>query len=305
MRSSIDLVRRAFRHQGRGCPARGELWVGSDVLHKAGLKDDPAGHLELRKTLGMDILFLPVSTTRSPNPTQGYRYFEADDLDQAVRISDLFVGAVVDGPFQRLAMKKGLMTMMTFWGSDRESFAKELDDEASIATGLIAESLGLKVGAVVIADDLAWEEGTYIHPDRLSELLGRFYAEAAAMIRAAGAQALFHSCGNITAMLPKLKACGFDGLAAVQIRRLDPARFMKEYGSDFTIMAGIEADLLETESPTPAQRREFALGLRTLSGRGGLILCSSCGLFSADFLDRLPEIYRMADEVMDRGPAEA
>ena len=91
---------------------RGEVWINSKVLERAQFRDDVEGHLQLRQRLGMDILSLPLSSGEEYNLAQGYRYFNLDDVREAVRLSDLLVMVVLDGPFQKLTSAKGLMTVL-------------------------------------------------------------------------------------------------------------------------------------------------------------------------------------------------
>jgi hypothetical protein len=42
---------------------------------------------------------------------------------------------------------------------------------------------------------------------------------------------------------------------------------------------------------------EYQRLIRSLVSDGGFILCSSSGLNSGDFLERIQELYRIADEI--------
>ena len=296
MRRSVDLIRKAFEHQNPDRLPRGELWLGTELFQKAQLKDNVEGHLKLRNHLGMDLLFLPLVAPRISNPVLGYRYFSLDEVQEAVKISALFVGVIIDGPFQRLVEKQGLVSLLKAWRKNEQVIIQEYKKEAAEVNILITQCLRLKVGAVVIADDLAWKDSTYFNPDDLKGLLTHFYAKAVTRIHAGGAYALFHSCGNINGVIPQLTACGFDGLAACQTQCSDLTLLKKEYGSKLTFLAGIEADLLETEPLTLSQRRKFAKRVNSLAKGGGFILCSSCGLYSSNFLESLPKLYRLAEE---------
>ncbi len=161
---------------------------------------------------------------------------------------------------------------------------------------IIERCLKLNVGAVVIADDLAYQQSTYLNPDILRRLLFPLYAEATKQIHSGNAYALLHSCGNITALVPQLVSCAFDGLAACQNQCLDLISLKKEYGSRLTILAGIDADLLDAGTLSESQKIEFSRRVETLAQGGGFVLSSSCGLYSSHALERLKELYGIADE---------
>jgi hypothetical protein len=127
MDHSIDTVKRAFEHQFTGRTGRipkGELWLETDLFKKANLEDNLKGHLALIKHLGQDLPCLPLSNNISMNKDLGYRYFSLKELEEASRMSDLFLTAVIDGPFQRLAEKKGLMKILTRWKRERHEVGK-------------------------------------------------------------------------------------------------------------------------------------------------------------------------------------
>jgi uroporphyrinogen-III decarboxylase len=274
---------------------RAELWLGTELLEKAGLKDSPEGHLTLRKDLGMDLLFLPLSEDASFNTSLGYRYFASDDVAEAAKTSDLPVGVIIDGPFERLVSKEGLMPILKDLLKSPRLTQKKYGEEAARVDHLIDRCLDMHVELVVIADDVAGEQATYLNPDHAKETFSPFYSRAVARIKKKGSHALYHSCGNISAILPQLLAWGFDGLAACQGRSMDLPSLKKEYGSRLTLLAGIDAELLEENNFTPEKEREFIQYIDKLAGGGGFILCSSCGLYSAHYLDKIIKLYETLD----------
>jgi hypothetical protein len=295
MDNSIDTVTKAFEHQSPRRPPRGELWLGTELLKKANLEDTLEGHLALIKRLGQDIMCLPLSSESKMNEALGYRYFDLQGLAEASRINDLFVMALIDGPFQRLAEKRGLTNVLTGWRRERYEFKKAYEQERAAVDVLIRRSLELLVGAVVVADDVAGERAPFIGPNDLQELCSLFYTQAVSEIHSGHAYALLHSCGNITRLIPHLVSYGFDGLAAIQHRINDLIALKKLYGSTLTFMAGIEAEVLEAEELSSSDRKEYKKIIRALAPDGGFVICSSSGLYADDFLERVQELYRIAD----------
>ena len=297
MSNSIDTIRKAFQHLSTGRLPRGELWLGTDLLKKASLEDNLSGHLTLIERLGQDILCLPMSNEISMNKALGYRYFSLQELEEASRMSDLFVMAVIDGPFQRLAEKKGLMKVLAGWRRERHEVAKEYEKERGEVAILIKRCLALSVDAVVIADDLAGEHSTYFSPHDTQDLFSSFYTEVVSEIHNRHSYALFHSCGKITPLIPQLISYRFDGLAAIQHRVNNLISIKEEYGSTLTLMAGIEAEMLEAGKISLFTLKEYERLVRSLTSDGSFIICSSCGLYSGKFLERIQELYGIADEL--------
>jgi hypothetical protein len=295
MYNSVETVRNAFEHQSAGPPPRGELWLGTELLKKANLEDTLEGHLALIERLGQDIMCLPLSNERGTNENLGYRYFDLQELEEASGINNLFVMALIDGPFQRLVDKRGLMNVLHGWRRERQEFKKAYEQERAAVDVLIRRSLELPIGAVVIADDVAGERAPFASPDDVQELCAPFYTQAVSEIHSGHAYALLHSCGNITRLIPRLVSYGFDGLAAIQHRTNDLITLKKRYGSTLTFMAGIEAEVLETEELSSSDRKEYESIVRALAPGGGFVICSSSGLYADHFLARMQEFYHIAD----------
>ena len=293
MTGSLDLVRTALEFGNPERLPRGELWINSKVFERAQLKDDLEGHLCLRQRLGMDLLSLPLSSGEGYNLSQGYRYFNLDDVREAVRRSDLFVMVVLDGPFQKLTSAKGLMALLSEWKEGKEAFREECRREIDAIRQLIDPCLRAGIEAFVLADDLAYEQSTYFSPKDFEETLVPFYSMAVKSIHAGGARALFHSCGNIRGFIPQLRSSGFDGFAACQTRLLDRVSIQEERRT--VILGGIEPEHLESRSFDEMHQKEFQRSVQDLARGGGLILGSSCGLYRPEFLDRIKLLYQLAE----------
>lgn len=299
MANALDIVKRVFDHQLVGHLPKGELWLGTDLFRKLNLQDDLNGHLTLVKRLGHDLLCLPISHNLSMNKTLGYRYFSLKDLEEASKVRDLFLIAVVDGPFQRLVEKKGLMNILIGWKRKKDEVTKRFEEERIEVDNLIRQCLELSVDAVIIADDLAGEKSLFIDPNDIQTFFSNFYIQSVSQIHRGHSYALFHSCGNITQLIPQLVSYGFDGLAAIQHRANDLVALMEKYKSTLTLMAGIDAEILEKQELPLSLLKDYERLIHCLSRIGGFILCSSCGLYSADFVERIESLYRIANEVVN------
>jgi hypothetical protein len=228
----------------------------------------------------------------------GYRYFSLKELEEASRTRDLFLIALIDGPFQTLAGKKGLMKILTTWKRERKEVSSEYERERVEVDILIKRCLELSVDAIVIADDLAGERSLFVDPNDIQDLFSPFYIQTISEIHSKNSYALFHSCGNIMILIPQLVSYGFDGLAAIQHRANDLISIKEKYGSSLTLMAGIDAEILEGGEISLSGLKEYERIIRFLAQGGGFIICSSSGLYSGDFLERIQELYRIADDCL-------
>jgi uroporphyrinogen decarboxylase len=291
------IVKKAFEHQTAAKIPKGELWLGTELFTKTGLEDNLPGHIKLVKRLGQDLMCLPIAESPSVNKVLGYSYFSPNDLHEATQLTDLFLIAIVDGPFQRMTEKHGLMKVLSGWMRERDNFLKQYKQEQSRVEHLLDQALKAQVDAVVIAEDLAAEKGPLINPAEIRKFFAPFYTGVVSKIHSGGLYALLHSCGQLTTLLPQFVESGFDGLAAIQHRTNNLAAIKEAYGAHLTIMAGIDGDLLEMAQTAPAAMKQFKKLLRALRPHGGFILSSCTGLYSGNFYKKIEELYGIANDL--------
>ncbi len=280
---------------------RGEMWLGHGLFQELGWEDDLAARVRLCHDLAMDMVFLPVASSCSHDNLFDYRYFSVDEVGQLVAENhDLLVGAVINGPFQQLSQKIGLQHLLYQW---RIAGAIEtLQEEAVQVSQVVSACLECKPDALVIADDIAYQQSTLVNPRDLEQSLFVFYRDWVQQAHNRGIRVFFHSDGRLTGILSGLLACGFDGLAGCELEYLDLDALPWEYGSRLVLLAGISSDLLEKEELDFDHRKQFVELLMDLTSVGHLVLCSSRGLSSARHLYRLRTLYQWADEVRGDSP---
>ena len=277
---------------------KGELWLGGELFEREGLADTVENHFRLAERLGHEIVCLSVTTDLTHVPNLGYRYFEIDDLAHVTRHGDGFVTAVVDGPFQALVNQKGLMNVLMGWVRQRQALVDAYAEKHTQTVELIKRCLACGIHGIVIADDLSADRGPLISPTDIESLCGAFYLEAIQTIHSANGLALIHCCGDINPLVPLYKGWGIDGLAAVQNRANDLVALRQAWGGSLVIMAGIDAELLETDPPISSAMTSFERLVMSLAPEGGLIIASACGLYRGDFLPRIKSIYAHTDNLI-------
>ena len=293
--SPMARIKAALGHQSVFPVPRAELWLGRELFQCAGLTDTVANHFRLAEQLGQDMVCLPVTSDPAHVPDLGYRYFEIDDLAHVTRHGDGFVAAVIDGPFQALVNQKGLMDVLMGWVRQRQELVAAYAAIHRQTIELIKRCMAIGIHGIVIADDLSADRGPLISPGDIETLCGAFYLEAIQTTHSAGAAALIHCCGDIHPLAPLYQKWGIDGLAAVQHRSNDLVALRKTWGRPLVIMAGIDAELLETDPPMASAMTLFERLVRDLAPEGGLIIGSACGLYRGEFLSRIKALYDHVD----------
>lgn len=300
-KNSVRKIRKIVTNKPGFPILKGELWLGTGFLKQAGYDDTLENHFLMAKELGHYMVCLPVTDGKSEKPKLGYRYFHWTEIKPVVRSTNLFISVVIDGPFQELVNQMGLMEVLTQWACDRKKIIRAYEVIKKNVLKLITESLTLGIHAVVITDDLASDHGPFMNPKEIDRLCTPFYSKAVGIIHKANCYAFMHSCGKITQLTALFKSWKIDGLAAVQHGSNDLETLWKTLGSNKIIMAGIDAEMLGCDTPTPVAQKEFQRVLEFAASTGSLILSSSCGLYNGEFLNRIKRIYAIADQKISKG----
>ena len=289
---TIDKVKALLTGQVPSHRLWGEVWIGPDVNKSAGYDESLGGQIALRKYMGMDLIWLPVSRNGKYH-TQGYRLFRPIDVRHAKESCDLFVGVVVDGPWQQLVDEMGFMNSIKMLSTDRKVFVNALNVKAQNAMTLVEESLTHGAKGVVVVDDLAGQAGPLLSPDDAGNLLSSFYARTVDIIRRREALALFHSCGNIDKLISMIAVAGFHGLAAVQTYLLMLDKIARQFTSPHLIVAGLDFG----RNNLPVKKQIMIDHIKEIEKKSPLILSTSSGIHSWEQASHLIEIYGILTKI--------
>lgn len=144
---------------------------------------------------------------------------------------------------------------------------------------LARELLKLDLPLYHHGDDLGFQTSTFFSEQMFRELLLPYLKRLFKVYKDAGKKVAYHSCGNITKMIPALIEAGVDVLEPVQ-PCMDLKYLKDAFGRDLIFWGGIDT---QTVLPygTPEEVREHARNvIRTLGKGGGLIIGPSQEIMS-------------------------
>jgi len=123
-----------------------------------------------------------------------------------------------------------------------------------------------------LGDDFATQRGIMMDPDLWREFLKPRYAKLFEIGKNMGKIVWFHSCGDITAVLPDLIDVGIDVWETVQLHTLPMSaeKLKQEYGKHITFFGGINTQNLPYVTPEEV-RTEVLRCIETLGKDGGYI----------------------------------
>lgn len=137
----------------------------------------------------------------------------------------------------------------------------------------LIEAFGDSMPILCLGDDFATQRGLMISPELWRRFLKPRYAEIFALAKASGKRMWFHSCGDITSVLPDLIDIGIDVWETVQLHALPmtPQQLKQEFGKDLTFFGAVNTQRLPFASPDEV--REEVLRCIDVLGKGGGYIC--------------------------------
>jgi len=251
--------------------ACGISWVPEDALATlltGTATEGPADSLvTVVRALSLDVAFVPAEMAW------------ATDAVERLRDADVAVVWAVGGVLGRAGARLGWTEAIRLSAANPTALTIALDE--ALHDTLVEVRAGIAAGAdaILVADELSGASGPLVSPDYALDALMPCYHRCAGEINAAGVPALFHSDGDVRALMPALARAGF---SAIHLGGLSPEPFLSSLAAarsaGLVVIGGIEAAAL-----IGGARRtgEHAAGAALA---GGLIICDDGGMTTAEEL---------------------
>jgi hypothetical protein len=132
------------------------------------------------------------------------------------------------------------------------------------------------VEVVLGGDDLGQKTGPLLRPELVEKLYGETYRRMADLVHRRGRKFVFHSCGNIYALLDKFVEWGFDGIITMEpTAGMDLGRVRQQVGHKLVLIGNLDVSYLMVKGT----RQEIEDAVRKAIGDaargGGYILSTS------------------------------
>lgn len=140
--------------------------------------------------------------------------------------------------FNLMGMEETLVKL-TFSPDVFEAALEQVFSHVSAYTQRLLEACGDDMPILCLGDDFATQRGLLISPAHWRRYLKPRYAQLFEIGKRAGKIVWFHSCGNITEVLPDLIDMGMDVWETVQLQTLplSPREIKQQYGQHITFSA--------------------------------------------------------------------
>lgn len=283
VRTARDDVRLALAGRWPGRLLRGELVIDDGFVRDfVGLEGEAvpwSARQAVLRRLRHDLVVVPFSTGwGSPEQPDGEESLYL--LRQWQEASDLFVFALMDGPFSAAAKAWGWESALTRLSAPGRA-ELEMMAEATVELAEQARALADRgADGILIGDDIAYRRSVYINPASLRKSYFPFLTLLVESIHEIGLPAVFHSDGNLWALLDDLLAAGIDGLQGMEPGAgMSLAGVREKAGPDLCLWGNVDVGWLAQPRPAGEIAGHVAQLLQPLAGTP-VILGTSGGLMA-------------------------
>jgi uroporphyrinogen decarboxylase len=297
--------------RSQGIPiAKGELVMDRQFIRELlawkgdGPIVDGLDHVDLLiegcRTLNLDLVCLQSDQAINKPSDQIIKY----ESIQRFKDEDLFVFWIVDGVFQSVVRRHGLMAVLSMMGDSLDVLAAEFISTSEQVVISMNQAVDAGAHGIILADDIAYGQGTYMSPDFIERYLQPAWKAQTAKANELGVPVFFHSDGNLNKILPNIIAAGFDGLQCIEpAAGMDIIEISNQYGQSLCLMGGIDPALLvhnenlcDIETAGNNLRRTVTTLMETGQSNGGLIIGSCSGLYADMSPELVHYMYQLVSE---------
>jgi uroporphyrinogen decarboxylase len=271
------------------------IWRGLDV--KSQKESEERMLIDFSRLLNLDLVCL-----QSKNIIDEFSE-PSNSLAQISALSNegLFVFWVVNGAFQSTVNRHGLMSLAKLLVREPETIGREMEKISKQILSVI--EIGIAGGAhgIIIADDIAHQQNTYMAPAFYETFLLPLWQEQVVAAKKLVAFVFFHSDGNINNILPTIVAAGFDGLQCIESAAgMEISEVKKTYANDLCLMGNIDPALL-IDHPANGETGENCEDLNNavnhllekVAPGGGFIFGTCSGLYAGMSPQKVQLMYNL------------
>jgi uroporphyrinogen decarboxylase len=261
--------------------------MNREVLGALGFSDDLKGRVDFLTSIGADTCFLPWDDSFSPAHLK--------QMKEQVSQARFALAITIDGPFQQLAQKEDLVSLLLQLGREPHHLIPSLNQATEKTAEILEKTASAGIELIILGEDIAYRENLYFSPALFSEVLLPCYRSLIKTVCSKRLALGWHSDGDVSAILPDLVNCGFR-FFSLEAECVDLLAFKRTHGPRVTLVGGLRTDWFHADMNDAHLAQEYLTEIRSLSKEGGVILSSSCGLHDLAFPPRLRRIYRLLDE---------
>jgi uroporphyrinogen decarboxylase len=233
-------------------------------------------------------------------PIQSWEDFEAYPWPKAEELNPAileYVGSIAPEGMKVAAFLYGGIFEHSTWLMGLQPFSFALRDQpdlveaicqrvGELATKACAEAASVdKVGMVFLSDDLGYFSGTLVSPDVLRRCILPHYKKISEITHEAGKLLVFHSCGNMYALMDELiDDVGIDAKHSYEDKIVPIEEAHERWGERIAVLGGVDMDVLArgTEEDVRIRTRQIL----EVCGAKGTGYCLGTGNTAANYIPK-------------------
>jgi uroporphyrinogen decarboxylase len=299
LRNDIDLMHRLSSEDAAGLDMESmtvyDIWgmgirIGEEGFYYnySPLKGDREANARARSFLPKNFNFTllemqpkdAVKHFQPPDPTKNNNLQPLrEEIEKYTREGIYAAPSGYFGIWERCNGMLGFVENSLYLGADPDITLEMFEKITDYKIKLAYELLKLDLPIYHHGDDLGYQTSTFFSVDMFKSYLLPCLRRLFKVYKDAGKKIAYHSCGNITHMIPWLIDAGVNILEPVQ-PVMDLAFLKEAFGRELVFWGGIDTQhVLPHGTPTEV-REHTALVMRTLGKGGGLIIGPSQEIMS-------------------------
>ncbi|EHQ87901.1 uroporphyrinogen decarboxylase family protein [Desulfosporosinus youngiae] len=245
--NKIERILASVRFEKVDRIPKGEFHLEDDFIAELlGLKEKVRfkDRIEACERCGLDALAFTPTCSQDNNPG-GW-----EELEQWRKETDFFIFAIIDGPFQGTAKLFTSFTDYLMAIAKHDPIIQELVTKSVTANlELGHKALALGANGIIVADDIAYQSGTFVSPTALRKGFFPGLAEQVDSFRAQNIPVFFHADGDLLRVMEDIVDIGFSGLHSLdfpslvdiaKVRMMTKNRLCMMGGYDLSWFAGTD-----------------------------------------------------------------
>lgn len=178
------------------------------------------------------------------------------------------------GLFENAWQSMGFQRFAVAARKERAFLRRMIAFYADLQCMLIEAAADAGLPGFVHTDDLAYRSGPMLNPRLIEELFGDHYRRIAETAHSQGMKILFHSCGNISSLLPSIADWGFDAVHPLEpTAGVDLSAAKREVGGGRICLVGnLDVSYLLVEGTRSEVEEAVRRAIREAGQKGGFIL---------------------------------
>lgn len=231
----------------------------------------------------------------NPPPQYADQFFDATEAAALrARFADhcLFFGTHI-GPFMNAYMAMGLESFCLRISSDPEFIHALLAARTAWCLAVFRRAVELGAEVIVMGDDAAHHGGPMISPKMWRNFVLPYHRQ---IVAALPVPVIWHSDGNIAALLPTAVEAGFAGIHGLEPWSMSLSTVKAAYGTRLALLGNVDVRVLC--APDLAAVRAEVRRCVSQGGESGFMLSSCNSIFPAMHPAAVQEFFRCQTEII-------